>query len=929
MLLLFALTLFISATLLFLVQPMIGKMLLPMLGGTPAVWNTCMVFFQALLLAGYAYAHATTGVLGVRRQALLHLGVLLVPFLTLSLTINRGLLDYGEGSPIPGLLLVLVLSVGLPFFVVSCSAPLLQMWFAGTGHPAARDPYFLYGASNLGSMLALVSYPAVIEPWLVLTDQRRLWQIGYVVLVVAIALCALSLWRSPNPDKKEEEMADGKGGLPAPFSDSVSLSRQLRWIALAFVPSSLMLGATTYMTTDIAAIPLLWVLPLGLYLLSFILVFSRLPAVVHRFMVTVLPFLVLLLVFLMLSEFPLRIWWKIVVHLLVLFVAAMVCHGELARDRPSTRHLTGFYLCMSVGGVLGGLFNALAAPMIFNGIVEYPLALVLACILMPALDTPRAKEEDFADVKKTPVTPTRRSSLIPGALLIGLYAGAGVALLIPALGRSDLNFNGMSGGNGLWLVVAVAGCVALSRVYRRGPRDDRSARWLDLALPAALGLLAIGLNLGLRITTMHRGLEHLFWPVYNHLPRWVPAQLATFLEPSSTNFLILFIYVLPVVLCAFFLDRPLRFGLGIAALLLGNSFCDLLDEDVLLRQRSFFGVLHVTDDGAFRRLEHGTTLHGMQRLQWDRTTLSEAAVCSLAAADPLSTATLMAAGEDHATHPGREPQTYFHRTGPIGQVFAAYKDHFAGGHLALIGLGSGTLASYGQTGQKVTYYEIDPVVKRIAYNPAYFTYIQDALDRKVDLDVVLGDARLKLEERANSGPPDKFALLVIDAFSSDAIPIHLITRQALDIYLKNVAEDGLIAFHISNRYLDLDPVLGNLAAEVGLVGYIENDRENDIPGKASSSWVVLARQQGTLDRLVHEDRWKQWQTEHGWAASGEALQMLSAIPDASGGIQTQAAAGLALLEGLKAPWRKLKVRPEVGVWTDDYSNLLRVFEWKY
>jgi hypothetical protein len=316
----------------------------------------------------------------------------------------------------------------------------------------------------------------------------------------------------------------------------------------------------------------------------------------------------------------------------------------------------------------------------------------------------------------------------------------------------------------------------------------------------------------------------------------------------------------------------------------------------------------------------------MQRLHWDLGTLLASAVCPFAGADPLGQAALLTTAGDRALNPGREPQTYFHRTGPIGQIFTAYSDRLAGQHIALIGLGSGTLASYGQQGQKVTYFEIDPLVKRIAYDRSYFTFVTDALERGVDLDVVLGDARIKLEERAKSEPQDKFALLVIDAFSSDAIPIHLITRQALDIFLDNLADDGLIAFHISNRYLDLDPVLGNLAQEVGLTGYIENDRENDILGKAASSWVILARHASLLDRLVHEGRWQEWQTEHGWEASKEALTLLSALPDP--GLQIQSTVGLTLLERLRPPWRKLKLRPEVGVWTDDYSNLLRVWEWK-
>lgn len=875
MLLWFALTLFVSATLLFLVQPMIGKLLLPQLGGTPAVWNTCMVFFQALLLAGYAYAHATTAWLGMRRQTLLHLVVLLLPFLTLGLTVNRGWLAYGEGSPIPGLLLVLLISVGLPFFVLSSTAPLLQMWFAGTGHPAAKDPYFLYGASNLGSMLALLSYPTVVEPHLTLADQRRLWQVGYSALVGLIAVCAVWLWGSGGRivDLRLQVADSPDKSSISNLQSAITWKRQLRWVALAFVPSSLMLGATTYMTTDIAAIPLLWVLPLSLYLLSFILVFSRLPAAVHRLMVTLLPFLVLALVFLMLSEIPLRIWWKILVHLTVLFVAAMVCHGELARDRPSTSHLTGFYLWMSAGGVLGGLFNALAAPLIFNGLIEYPLALVLACLLTPAL----------AEDQKTG-EPVRPSSSLLGTGLVGFYLGSGVVLLIAALGRTDLNFQALAGSNGLWMVAALAATPALVRLAAPGKGADRAARWLDLGLPAALGLLVVGLNLGLRITAVHHGLGRVVSYLRDVLPAWVPPRLASLLDPHSIFYLIFFIYVVPVVACAFFIGRPLRFGLAVGALFLANAFCDLLADDVLLRQRTFFGVLHVTDDGDFRRLEHGTTLHGMQRLRWSQPTLAASAACPLAATDPFSSAVLAVVGEDFTAHPGREPQTYFHRTGPIGQVFAAYQDTLAGRHVGLIGLGSGTLATYGQPGQKLTYYEIDPLVKRVAYNTAWFTFIQDALERKVDVDVVLGDARLKLEERTRAGPPDKFALLVVDAFSSDAIPIHLITREALATYLDNLADDGLLAFHISNRYLDLGPVLGNLAADFGLVGFIENDGDDNIPGKASSSWVVLARAESTLHRLLY--------VEH------------------------------------REPWRKLTVRPEVGVWTDDYSNLLRVFEWR-
>jgi hypothetical protein len=906
LLLLFALTLFVSATLLFLVQPMIGKMLLPMLGGTPAVWNTCMVFFQALLLAGYAYAHAATGLLGVRRQAVLHLGVLLLPLFTLGLTVDRGLLDYQFGSPIPGLLLVLVLSVGLPFFVVSTSAPLLQKWFAGTGHPAARDPYFLYGASNLGSMLALFGYPALVEPYLTLANQRLLWRIGYGVLALLTAGCAVSLWRSRPPDKETRSKADEEIG-------SLTVRRRLRWVALAFVPSSLMLGATTYMTTDIAAIPLLWVLPLGLYLLSFILVFSRLPEGVHRVMVVLLPYLVMLLTLLMLVDYPLRIWFKILVHLAVLFVVAMVCHGELARDRPPTRNLTAFYLWMSIGGVLGGLFNSLIAPLIFSRIVEYPLVLVLACLVTPTL----------AEEKTTP----GRSYW--GTGLMGLFLGTGITLLLMAAAvNSDLEMSGLSGVEGLWIVGALVAAVALVGVSGWRRREERAACWLDLGLPIALCVLVVGLTLSLEQTRINFGLVRLIYDLHNTLPAWMPRRLSNLLIVDSEEVLLFFAFILPVLLCCLFMKRPVRFGLAIAAVMLASWTCRLFDEEILLRSRSFFGVLQVSTLDDFHRFEHGTTLHGTQRWRSSKSTAAAGAVDPLAAADPLGAAILLTAWQDTWLHPGREAQSYFHRTGPIGQVFQAYRAWLAGRPIGVIGLGSGTLASYGQPGQQLTFYEIDPLVQRVAYNPAYFTYLRDALDRGVGVNVVLGDARLKLEERTRTGPPDKYVLLVVDAFSSDAIPLHLITREALAIYLANLAEDGLLVFHISNRYLDLEPVLCNLAADAGLTALLDEDLAYGIPEKDASSWVVLSRREVNLDRLLHEGRWERWQKECGWNSSAEAVLMASALPDVSGCLQGQGAVCFALFENLRPPWRRLKTRPEVGIWTDDYSNLLRVFNWK-
>ncbi len=410
---------FVGATLLFVVQPMVGKMILPLLGGTPAVWSTCMVFFQAALLAGYAYAHASTAWLGASpRQALLHLGILVIPLTVLPLAVNPHFLRGGAANPVLDVLLLLSVSVGLPFFVVSATAPLLQKWFSHTGHPAARDPYFLYAASNLGSMLALLGYPTLIEPRLHVRGeswmtQTRLWSIGYVALAVLIALCAFVLWRraaAPAPVASSDAPAGPELGRPAAAESSVppasfasirpasmlppsmldkeppSMRRRLLWIVLAFIPSSLFIGATTYITTDVAAVPLLWVLPLAIYLLSFILTFGHWPDRLHRLIRRATLPVILTVLFLMVSGFKQRIWITMLWHFLLLLLVALACHGELARSRPSSRYLTGFYLLLSVGGVLGGLFNALIAPVVFRSLVEYPLVMVLAGVLLSARD---------------------------------------------------------------------------------------------------------------------------------------------------------------------------------------------------------------------------------------------------------------------------------------------------------------------------------------------------------------------------------------------------------------------------------------------------------------------------------------------------------------------------------------------------------------
>ncbi|HWC26903.1 MAG TPA: hypothetical protein VG474_09995, partial [Solirubrobacteraceae bacterium] len=380
---LFSLTLFLSSALVFLIQPMFAKFVLPRLGSTPAVWNTSMVFFQMALLAAYLYAHASTRRLGVRRQAAAHMAVLALPLLVLPVAVPHDFVPSPHGSPVAQLLGLLAVTVGPPFFVVAASAPLLQRWLADTEHPAAGDPYFLYAASNLGSILGLLAYPLALEPSLRLDEQGAVWSAAYGVLAVLMLACAAVVWRS----RPATASRAGWSAASSPAADDTrpTLTRRLRWIGLAFVPSSLMLGVTTYLTTDIAPIPLFWAIPLSLYLLSFSIVFLPTPRAppLHRWMVRALPPLALAVAILLLVGADGLLWPIVAVHLLAFFVAAMVCHGELARDRPAATALTGFYLAIALGGALGGAFNAIVAPAVFDSLLEYPLAVVLACLCLP------------------------------------------------------------------------------------------------------------------------------------------------------------------------------------------------------------------------------------------------------------------------------------------------------------------------------------------------------------------------------------------------------------------------------------------------------------------------------------------------------------------------------------------------------------------
>lgn len=735
-LLLFAFTLLLSATLLFTVQPMFGKMILPMFGGSSAVWLAALVFFQVMLLVGYFYVYATTSWLGIRKQAALHLLILVLPLVVLPVRVLTGWIAISPMRPLASVSWTLVFSIGLPFFALSASAPLLQRWFAATSDPAASDPYFLYAASNLGSLGGLLAYPVLIEPLLRLHTQSHIWTMGYVVLVALIVVCASRVWRVQAVSKQANPKRDALGAKASP----VLWPTRLRWLALAAVPASLLVSVTSYVTTDFT-VPLFWIAPLATYLTTFVLVFARRPIFSHRLMSALLPFAVAVPLILAAGNVRESLY-LLVFPLVALFVAGMVCHGELAASRPPVRDLTEFYVWLSLGGAIGGLFNVLVAPLIFKTTAEYPIGLLLAC-LVPA------------------TAPTRR--------------------------------------------------VKRKRIKAaRSPWGSRE-RWLTLGIAVALGLLVLGLA-------------------------YPAAKLRL---PSGSLRFVGVVFALPAIIALCFRKNRVRFAAALGAILLAAAFYSHLDRSVIARARSFYGVYFVANHGEYRVMVHGTTNHGAQ-------SLVPQAKCT--------------------------PLSYFFPTGPLGHLFRSFQGEQAKSDIAVLGLGAGSIAGYAQPGQHWTFYEIDPVVERIARDPRYFTFLRDCAPQA---RVVLGDGRLSIARE----PDGIHDLIIFDAFTSDAIPIHLLTREAVDLYLRKLSPHGVLAFNVTNRYFDLRPVLSRLARDAHLVAFLQADFDvtpaEARAGKTGSQWVVMARRPEDLGGLLNETQW------------------MAALPNVTG-----------------------------AAWTDDYSNVL-------
>ena len=710
---LFTLTAFLAAFLLFSIQPLVARLLLPPLGGSPMVWNTAMVFFQAALLGGYLYAHWMGTRLTVKPRAALlaHGALLLLPFAFLPIAVPADLVAPTSAQPIGWLLGVLTLCAGVPFLLVATCSPFLQRLFALSSHKDARDPYFLYAASNVGSFSALLAYPILLEPELALGLQSRLWMVGYAVLVALLWACFALTLRGGNVETTVE-------ATPAPAP--IAPKRIMRWLLLAFVPSSLMLSLTTFLSSDVAAIPLLWIVPLALYLLSFVVVFARRQIVPPKFWPRALIILLLPLVIAVAAHANEPLFLLVPLHVLTFFVAAIVCHGELARDRPATAQLTAFYGWMALGGVLGGAFNSLLAPLIFSSVVEYPLTIVMVCLLLP---------RDLLVEKASQIAEKARATQWIWPLLVGAFC-LSMVLMLPRFG------------------------------IETGP----------LAL-----LLMFGI---------------------------------------------------PVLLCFPLSRKPLPFALGVGAILACSSFYMAgISVEVLAQERSFFGVHRVvtSPDGRFHYLSHGSTLHGVGSVLQPR-----------------------------------EPISYYSRRGPLGDVMktVATRPNL---RVAVVGLGAGSIVGYAQKGQQWTLYEIDPFVAQIASDPKLFQFLSGS---PAPYKIVLGDARQELK----LAPRGAYDVLVLDAYSSDTIPVHLLTREALEIYREKLAPGGVLVWHISNKYFDLEPVVGRLASAGGWQSLIRLDlnispAQSARNGIAPSSWAVLARDKTELRDLTRNPHWQPMRTD--------------------------------------------------------------------
>ncbi|MBU1107796.1 MAG: fused MFS/spermidine synthase [Candidatus Riflebacteria bacterium] len=712
---------------------MIGKMFLPWVGGSSAAWNTCMFFFQALLLAGYSYTHLSISRLGVKRQSYLQLPLMLLALFFLPFV-------YSNSAAIPDdpstwLLVQLFKTIGLPFFIVSGIAPLLQVWFANTMHKRATNPFFLYAASNTGSLGALLVYPTLIEPSFDLAGQAQLWTAGYVLLMVLMAVCFSAVKKTELSDQPVEVAS---ADSPTPTTRTIAF-----WVAAAFVPSSMLLAVTQYLTTDLVPVPMFWIIPLMIYLTTYIFAFSeklapRAASFSKLSLLVILSFMSFYL-FVEITYF----WFSLLIHLFTLFSVAMFCHTAIAESKPAVKHLTTFYLWISFGGVLGGFFNSLLAPVLFSDYFEYPILIVLSCLLIDRFNRNQPQQES----ELQPKTP------LPAAVsaVTGLYIFAAIIFI------SNLN------------------------------------------LPEQIFHLAT--YFGYNNTA----------PGLKELLEFIGSNHGAIRQAA---------FALAAIIPAFILMKRYRvaFAPVVAVVLILIFVYNIGQHKIIRRYRNFFGVKKIFFDteNNLRYLAHGSTVHGKQSFVegWRN-----------------------------------EPLTYYHRRGPLGDIFSL--PAFARNDLkvGIIGLGIGSMAAYSKPGNEFVFYELDPQVVDIAQKTGIFSYLKEFAS---NCKIQIGDGRLKIMQAAEQ----YFDIIVIDAFSSDAVPIHLLTVEAMKIYLSKLKDGGIIVVHVSNRYLNLQPNLQALARSYNLQqtfiadsNFDPNDSVNY--ERSPAEFAIFAKDAGIVNYLAN------------------------------------------------------------------------------
>ncbi len=734
----YSLTILLGAFLLFQIEPVIAKYIQPWFGGAPSVWTTCLLFFQTLLLAGYTYAHLIGTKLAPRRQAIAHLlliAICVIAMMFATLLWNSPVLP-GAGwktvnadYPVARILLLLSASIGLPYFALSATAPLLQSWFARIYRDAS--PYRLYSVSNLGSLIALLTYPFAVEPNLTLRSQANLWSCLYVAFAIGMVLCAISLLRAAPL-----ALVDDEAALDKPSFATIAL-----WVSLPACASVLLYAATGQLTQDTAPIPFLWVLPLALYLLSFIICFDSerwyRRGIFHPLLGGAILSNLLILIYsdriaatlgrVVLTPMTIILLLEIGNVLLLMFAGCMVCHGELVRLKPHRRDLTIFYLMVSAGGALGGLFSVVVAPLLFRGFWDFRFAVWISVVLM-AISLMRDRASWIY----------RRSPAVGIAIL-------SAALLFPLVVKIVVH-------PAIYAAVAFAAMAAVSIV----------TRWKN--------------------------------------PPWLLARSGFVIQLSMV---------------------------GVIALL-GVIYVNMIGlamHDAVSITRNFYGVFRVVGAEApdhswhSYRLLNGRTTHGEQFFS--------------------------------ATYPRLRyyPTTYYCLNSGVGLVIMNHprraQPNDSSLRVGVVGLGVGTIAAWGRPGDYFRFYEINPAVVRLATDPnGYFSFVRDSSAR---VEIVSGDARLSMERELAGGRSQQFDVLVIDAFTGDAVPTHLLTREAMLVYLNELKPDGVLAVHVSNLYLDLRPVLAEHARTLHLhYGFVHVD-ERDMVDWASD-WVLLTRDDKMLDQ---------------------------------------------------------------------------------